>query len=253
MKTFLAVTSAAALMATMSIALAQTQKGEQGQKEMSQPSMKEGPSGEKDTPKAGEKKEAPADQAPSRKQKGAQRRGHVERHCQGCQEGYPPTKKGRAKTRPRMEKRKLRTRTGAARTLPRRPLARPTSKGKGDASLTQEQRTKVQGAFAKHRGKSARNISVNVGVAVPRTVELYAVPEDIVVIVPAYRRYRYFVVGDRVCIVDPATSRLWKSSHCVAVTRNVGLAGGRHFQQIPAKRRVRRLPARALSILGSPT
>ena len=64
----------------------------------------------------------------------------------------------------------------------------------------------MQGSFAKHRGKSANvNISVNVGVAVPRTVELYAIPADIVVIVPTYRRYRYFVVGDRVCIVDPAT------------------------------------------------
>ena len=28
---------------------------------------------------------------------------------------------------------------------------------------------------------------------------------DIVVIVPAYRRYQYFIVGERVCIVDPDT------------------------------------------------
>lgn len=73
--------------------------------------------------------------------------------------------------------------------------------------MSQEQRTKVQGSFAKHKGRSANvnNITINVGVAVPRTVELYAVPEDIVVIVPAYRRYRYFIVGDKVCIVDPDT------------------------------------------------
>ena len=81
-----------------------------------------------------------------------------------------------------------------------------TKEGKGGASLTQEQRTKVKGSFAKHRGKSANvNITVNVGVAVPRSVQLYAVPADIVVIVPAYRRYRYFIVGDSVCIVDPDT------------------------------------------------
>ena len=64
----------------------------------------------------------------------------------------------------------------------------------------------MQSSFAKHKGKSANvNISVNVGVAVPRTVELYAIPEDIIIIVPGYRRYRYFVVGDRICIVDPDT------------------------------------------------
>ena len=61
MKTFLVATSAIALLATMSIALAQAPKGEGGQKEMSQPPMKEGPSAEKDTPKAGERKETPAD------------------------------------------------------------------------------------------------------------------------------------------------------------------------------------------------
>ena len=75
-------------------------------------------------------------------------------------------------------------------------------------TLTQEQRTKVQTSFAKHKVKSANvNITINVGVAVPRTVELYSVPEDIIVIVPGYRRYRYFVIGDpdRICIVDPET------------------------------------------------
>ena len=76
-------------------------------------------------------------------------------------------------------------------------------------TLSQEQRTKVQGSFAKHKGQSANvNISVSVGVAVPRTVELRAIPEDIIIIVPAYRRYRYFVVGDKVCIVDPDTYQI---------------------------------------------
>ena len=58
MRTILATTSAVALVATMSLALAQTPKGEQGQKEMSAPAGKEG--GEKDAPKAGEKRETPS-------------------------------------------------------------------------------------------------------------------------------------------------------------------------------------------------
>ena len=73
-------------------------------------------------------------------------------------------------------------------------------------TLTQDQRTKVQTSFAKHKVQPANvNISINVGVAVPRTVVLYAVPEEIIVIVPGYRRYRYFLIGDRICIVDPDT------------------------------------------------
>ena len=55
----LVTTSVVALLAIMSIALAQTPKGEQGQKETSPPAVKEGAPAEKDAPKSGEKKEAP--------------------------------------------------------------------------------------------------------------------------------------------------------------------------------------------------
>ena len=59
MKTILVTTSVVALLATMSITQAQTPKGEQGQKEMSPPAMKEGAPTDKDAPKTGEKKEVP--------------------------------------------------------------------------------------------------------------------------------------------------------------------------------------------------
>ena len=49
------------------------------------------------------------------------------------------------------------------------------------------------------------DFSINVGVAVPRTVKLYSVPEEVVILVPAYRSYRYFLIDDRICIVDPET------------------------------------------------
>ena len=62
----------------------------------------------------------------------------------------------------------------------------------------------MQSSFAKHKRQSVNvNFTVNVGVAVPRTVQLYAIPDDIFIVVPAYRRYRYFVVDNRICIVDP--------------------------------------------------
>ncbi|CAA2142386.1 DUF1236 domain-containing protein [Hyphomicrobium sp. ghe19] len=87
------------------------------------------------------------------------------------------------------------------------------TEGKGGAkgSLTNvspEQKTRVRSAFASHRVAPAHNlgVSVNVGVVIPRSVHVYAVPADIVTIVPEYREYRYFMIDeDHVAIVDPDT------------------------------------------------
>jgi hypothetical protein len=82
---------------------------------------------------------------------------------------------------------------------------------KPSGSVTQlsgEKRTKVQSAFRSHRSEAVVkdiDINVSVGVAVPRSVSLYAVPEEVVIIVPEYRRYKYFIFGDKVVIVDPGT------------------------------------------------
>ena len=193
MKTYLIATSAVALIATMSIALAQGPKGEGGQKETAQPAVKEG-SAEKDTPKAGEKRAAPAD----KRQDKAGRDGSKETAKGGKQE--PSDRERASKDTPNDGKKEAADKNASKQAVGK------DKGGKGGANLTQEQRTKVKSSFAKHRGKSANlNITVNVGVAVPRSVQLYAVPADIVVMVPEYRRYRYFVVDDRVCIVDPDT------------------------------------------------
>jgi len=85
------------------------------------------------------------------------------------------------------------------------------SDNKPSGSVTQlsgEKRTKVQSAFRSHRSEAVVkdiDINVNVGVAVPRSVSLYAVPEEVVIIVPEYRRYKFFIFGDKVVIVDPGT------------------------------------------------
>ena len=195
MKTYLIATSAVALIATMSIALAQSPKGEGGQREMSQSPTKEG-SAEKDTPKAGETRAAPADK--QAQQDKAARDASKDTAKGGKQE--PSDRERASKDKPKDGKKEAADKNGS------KQAAGKDKGGKGGANLTQEQRTKVKSSFAKHRGKSANvNITVNVGVAVPRSVQLYAVPADIVVMVPEYRRYRYFVVDDRVCIVDPDT------------------------------------------------
>ena len=120
MKTFLVATSAVALLATMSIALAQAPKGEGGQKEMSQPPMKEGPSAEKDTPKAGEKRKLLL----TRRHSKTRRPKTLQRTPAKTEKRNRPTKKRRTKKRLRMEKRKRQTRTRAAKTLPRKPVAK---------------------------------------------------------------------------------------------------------------------------------
>jgi hypothetical protein len=77
---------------------------------------------------------------------------------------------------------------------------------KTTASLSQEQRTKVQSAFKGHASAKVNvNVDARIGVAVPRDVVLVAIPEDVVVIVPEWRRYKYIVIGDHICIVDPDT------------------------------------------------
>ena len=203
MKTILVTTSAVALVATMSLALAQTPKGEQGQKEMSAPAMKEG--GEKDAPKAGEKKGA-ADKTGAQ-EKGAQDSPKAEKKATGKDERKQATDKDKAsKDTAKDEKR---GKDAASKEATGKDGKADAKGGSGSVTLSQEQRTKVQGSFARHKGQSANvNITVNVGVAVPRTVVLRPIPQDIIVIVPAYRRYRYFVVGDKVCIVDPATYQI---------------------------------------------
>jgi hypothetical protein len=53
------------------------------------------------------------------------------------------------------------------------------------------------------------DIDVNVGVVVPRTVTLQALPPRVIEIVPAYRGYEYFVLADgRIVIVEPATFKV---------------------------------------------
>jgi hypothetical protein len=76
------------------------------------------------------------------------------------------------------------------------------------ATLSSEQRTKVHSIIVGARGapRVARvDFDVKVGVAVPRTVTLAPVPQEIVVIEPTWRGFEYFLVGDEIVVVDPAT------------------------------------------------
>jgi hypothetical protein len=81
------------------------------------------------------------------------------------------------------------------------------STGRGSvANVTTEEKTRLKTVFTHHHVEPARdlNVSVDVGVRIPHSVRLYAVPEDVIAIVPAYRDYMYVMLDDnRVAIIDP--------------------------------------------------
>jgi hypothetical protein len=82
--------------------------------------------------------------------------------------------------------------------------------GSAAATLTPEQRTQITRSFTSVtvRPVTAVNFSVAVGTVIPTTVELHEVPAEVVRVVPAYRGYRYFVVGNQIVIVEPSARRI---------------------------------------------
>jgi hypothetical protein len=75
------------------------------------------------------------------------------------------------------------------------------------ADLSSDQRTRVRTTIRQLNVRPVTNVnfSINAGVRIPRTVTLHTLPRTVVEIVPYYRGYRYFVAGERIVIVDPAT------------------------------------------------
>ena len=72
--------------------------------------------------------------------------------------------------------------------------------------LTVVQKTKLRETVLRAGPRLTHvNFRIGVGVHVPRTVHLVAVPQSIVAIYPEWANYEYFAYGDEVVIVDPAT------------------------------------------------
>jgi hypothetical protein len=72
--------------------------------------------------------------------------------------------------------------------------------------LAADQRTRLHHAFNLDRGHiSHARFAHRVGTRLPRSVRLFAVPAAVYAIFPDYRDYRYVVIDDDICIVDPAT------------------------------------------------
>src|SRR6266516_1787377 len=83
----------------------------------------------------------------------------------------------------------------------------------GRVSINEQQRTRIHDVvvnknFTSRFRASNVNFDVRVGTRIPRSFHLFAVPEDIVVIAPRFRGFRFFIVEDEIVFVDPVTFEL---------------------------------------------
>jgi hypothetical protein len=77
------------------------------------------------------------------------------------------------------------------------------STSSGSVQLTEQQRTEVREKVLVNAPRESNvNFALNLGIAVPRTVHVVAVPEVLIRIHPEWRRHRFFVVNDEIVIVD---------------------------------------------------
>jgi hypothetical protein len=73
--------------------------------------------------------------------------------------------------------------------------------------LSSDQRDHIKSVVTTNRTARLDNVNfdVRVGVRVPYTVHIGALPEEIVRIVPQYRGFHYVIVRNEILIIDPYT------------------------------------------------
>jgi hypothetical protein len=72
--------------------------------------------------------------------------------------------------------------------------------------ISRRQRARVHDILV-HRRVEPESIDfpVRIGARVPSYITSYRLPDEVYEYLPGYERYRYFVTGDDVVIVDPVT------------------------------------------------
>jgi Protein of unknown function (DUF1236) len=88
-----------------------------------------------------------------------------------------------------------------------------TSTTNVNVNLSPEQRTKIRETVitrsdAPRVSRSSINFELNVGTAVPHSVHVVVLPDEVITIHPAWRGYMYFLVGDEIVVVEPGTLRI---------------------------------------------
>ena len=82
--------------------------------------------------------------------------------------------------------------------------------GAGSKQMTTEQRTTIRTVIKEQHVRPAQNVnfSISIGTRVPRTVNFYPLPTQLVTIYPDWRGYQYFLVGDQIIVVNPRTHEI---------------------------------------------
>jgi hypothetical protein len=86
--------------------------------------------------------------------------------------------------------------------------------GRGEVSLSSEQRERVSTRFASRidsmnvRSVSRSQVSVSIGATIPSSVRLYPVPSDVIAIYPRFRGHQFVLVEDEIVILEPRTRRI---------------------------------------------
>jgi len=80
-----------------------------------------------------------------------------------------------------------------------------------NVNIAPEKRTQIHEIIVKERSAprvTSVNFDLSVGTRVPRNVRFVALPPSIVTIEPDLRGYDYFMVGDRIVVVNPRTMEI---------------------------------------------
>lgn len=94
------------------------------------------------------------------------------------------------------------------------PRSAPATTGQGaagaSANLTNQQRTAISTVIRQQKVRPVANVNFTlaIGTALPRDVELYPLPATVIEVYPAWRGYRFILVGDEIVVVDPGTFRI---------------------------------------------
>jgi hypothetical protein len=98
---------------------------------------------------------------------------------------------------------------GAVTVWPLMALAQsPGGGGEKRLSLTHAQRSEIWHALRTRAGKTQEPAGLNVGEAVPDTMNMLSFEHNLRKKIRAIRPYRYALLHDRVLIVDPATKKI---------------------------------------------
>jgi hypothetical protein len=93
--------------------------------------------------------------------------------------------------------------------ITREPATTGTAVAVAPLELTPVQRHRIYRTVVHERVAPAQGeVVYRVGTRVPSDVDLYAMPQSVVVDVPTLRPYKYMVVNGHVILVDPATSQV---------------------------------------------